>query len=106
MGDDPARPRTDPDVLDRLVSGHREFLAYVERRVGSRELAEDILQDAFVRAVEKLPGVAIAVSRFTSPPRGARSAPPPARAAVASGPRRSRSPIISAAYASACTGLR
>jgi RNA polymerase sigma factor (sigma-70 family) len=32
-----------------LVDNHRAFLRYLERRVGSREAAEDILQDAFVR---------------------------------------------------------
>jgi RNA polymerase sigma-70 factor (ECF subfamily) len=32
-----------------LVLNHRAFLGYLERRVGSREAAEDILQDAFVR---------------------------------------------------------
>lgn len=41
------------DVVSRLVAGHREFLGFLERRVGSRELAEDILQDAFVRGIER-----------------------------------------------------
>jgi RNA polymerase sigma-70 factor (ECF subfamily) len=39
--------------LDVLVENHREFLRYLERRVGSRALAEDILQDAFVRVMER-----------------------------------------------------
>ena len=30
------------DVVDLLVANHRDFLAFVERRVGSRELAEVI----------------------------------------------------------------
>jgi RNA polymerase sigma factor (sigma-70 family) len=34
-----------------LVDGHRELLAFVERRVGSRALAEDILQDTLVRTL-------------------------------------------------------
>jgi RNA polymerase sigma factor (sigma-70 family) len=42
-----------PDVLEVLVENHRRFLAFLERRVGSREEAEDILQDAFVRSLEK-----------------------------------------------------
>jgi len=42
-----------PEIAERLVAGHREFLAFLERRVGDRALAEDILQDAFVRSVEK-----------------------------------------------------
>jgi RNA polymerase sigma factor (sigma-70 family) len=36
-----------------LVDNHRQFLAFIQRRVGSRELAEDILQDAFVKSIEK-----------------------------------------------------
>ena len=42
-----------PDVLDVLVENHRRFLAFLERRVGSREAAEDILQDAFVRSLDR-----------------------------------------------------
>ena len=37
------------DAHDRLLENHRRFLAFLERRVGDRALAEDILQDAFVR---------------------------------------------------------
>jgi RNA polymerase sigma factor (sigma-70 family) len=37
--------------LDTLVENHRAFLRFLERRVQSRETAEDILQDAFGRAV-------------------------------------------------------
>jgi len=40
-------------VAAALVANHREFLAFVQRRVGSSALAEDILQDAFVRNMEK-----------------------------------------------------
>jgi RNA polymerase sigma-70 factor (ECF subfamily) len=36
-----------------LLENHRAFLAYLERRVGDRALAEDILQDAFVKVVER-----------------------------------------------------
>lgn len=41
-----------PAPLDVLVENHRAFLAYLERRVGDRALAEDILQDAFIRVVD------------------------------------------------------
>jgi RNA polymerase sigma-70 factor (ECF subfamily) len=41
-------------VLDVLVENHRRFLAFLERRVGSRDAAEDILQDAFVRGLERV----------------------------------------------------
>ena len=37
-----------------LVANHRAFLEFVQRRVGSRDVAEEILQDAFVRNVDKL----------------------------------------------------
>lgn len=50
---------TTPDpVLQRLVAGHRDFLSFLERRVGSRAQAEDLLQDAFVRGLPKLVDVA------------------------------------------------
>jgi RNA polymerase sigma-70 factor (ECF subfamily) len=42
-----------PDILKALVENHRRFLAFLERRVGSRVEAEDILQDGFVRALER-----------------------------------------------------
>lgn len=41
------------DVVVTLVAGHREFLAFVQRRVGDRAVAEEILQDAFVRSLAK-----------------------------------------------------
>jgi RNA polymerase sigma-70 factor (ECF subfamily) len=41
-------------TLQRLVDSHRQFLAFLERRVGSRAAAEDILQDAFVRGMGKI----------------------------------------------------
>ena len=37
-----------------LVENHRAFLGFLERRTGDRALAEDILQDAFVRNLERL----------------------------------------------------
>jgi len=46
-----ARPISD-EIVKTLVANHRRFLAFLERRVGSREVAEDILQDAFVRGLE------------------------------------------------------
>ena len=36
-----------------LLENHRAFLGYLERRVGDRALAEDILQDAFVKVVTR-----------------------------------------------------
>ena len=43
-----------PEVVATLVENHRRFLAFLERRVGSREVAEDILQDAFVRGLARV----------------------------------------------------
>lgn len=42
-----------PEVLEQLVENHREFLAYVQRRVGDRAIAEEILQDAFIRSLDR-----------------------------------------------------
>jgi RNA polymerase sigma factor (sigma-70 family) len=39
--------------LDVLLENHRAFLRYLERRVGDRALAEDILQEAFTKLVER-----------------------------------------------------
>jgi RNA polymerase sigma factor (sigma-70 family) len=44
---------TPDDLATILVAHHRELLAFVERRVHDRALAEEILQDAFVRGLEK-----------------------------------------------------
>src|SRR5918994_4280928 len=44
-----------PEIAQVLVDNHRRFLAFLQRRVPSREIAEDILQDAFVRGITKAP---------------------------------------------------
>ncbi len=44
----------DPEVSRVLVENHREFLRFLERRVGRRDVAEDILQEAFTRGLDKL----------------------------------------------------
>ncbi len=43
-----------PEVVRVLVDNHKRFLAFLERRVGSRDVAEDILQEAFVRGIDRL----------------------------------------------------
>jgi len=43
----------DAGPLAVLLENHRAFLRYLERRVGDRELAEDILQDAFVKVIDR-----------------------------------------------------
>jgi len=49
----PEARATTPDVVSRLVASHARFLAFLERRVASRQAAEDILQEAFVRALDR-----------------------------------------------------
>lgn len=39
-------------VVSRLLANHRSFLDFLAARVGSREDAEEILQNAFVRGVQ------------------------------------------------------
>lgn len=52
-------PETRPAdaTVARLVDSHRQFLAFLERRVGSRAAAEDILQEAFVRGITRADGL-------------------------------------------------
>ncbi len=42
-----------PAPLATLLENHRAFLSYLERRVGDRALAEDILQDAFAKVMDR-----------------------------------------------------
>jgi len=42
-----------PDVVRVLVENHDRFLGFLERRLGSREEAEDLLQEAFVRGLAR-----------------------------------------------------
>lgn len=43
-----------PEALARLVAHRHDFLAFLERRLGNRALAEDVLQEAFTRSLTKL----------------------------------------------------
>jgi RNA polymerase sigma factor (sigma-70 family) len=49
----PDAPGPPPEILDTLVANHRQFLAFLERRMGSRADAEDLLQDAFVKGLTR-----------------------------------------------------
>ncbi|HEY2031837.1 MAG TPA: sigma-70 family RNA polymerase sigma factor [Myxococcales bacterium] len=51
MNADPARQ----ELLATLAEHRRGFLSFLERRVGHRETAEDVLHDAFARSLDKLP---------------------------------------------------
>ena len=44
---------TTPEAVARLVQSHAQFLEFIERRVASRAVAEDILQEAFARALSR-----------------------------------------------------
>ena len=52
MTSDSSKSRANP-VAARLQANHRQFLSFLTARVGSREDAEEILQDAFVRSLQK-----------------------------------------------------
>lgn len=52
--DEPRIADTTPEVSAIFVANHRAFLAFLERRVGSRAIAEDILQEAFVRGLGRV----------------------------------------------------
>jgi RNA polymerase sigma factor (sigma-70 family) len=45
--------QTTPAPLVVLLENHRAFLRYLERRIGDRALAEDILQDAFAKVIAR-----------------------------------------------------
>jgi RNA polymerase sigma factor (sigma-70 family) len=45
------------EVVKTLVENHRAFLTFVEKRVNNRDVAEEILQSAFVKNVEKFDSV-------------------------------------------------
>jgi len=57
-GGEPHRDEaTAPDTVaatQALVENHRAFLGFLEKRVGSRALAEDLLQDAFAKGLDRL----------------------------------------------------
>ena len=46
-----------PDVAEVLADNHRRFLSFLARRVPTREIAEDILQEAFVRGLTRAPAL-------------------------------------------------
>lgn len=49
--DSPMRP-LDPALIEQLVSNHARFLAFLSRRLPSRQVAEDLLQQSLQRAVQ------------------------------------------------------
>lgn len=47
--------RDPAEVIAPLVESHRQFLRFLEARLGDRALAEDILQSAFAKGIERAP---------------------------------------------------
>ncbi len=54
-GDEGAELPIGREVTDVLVENHRAFLGFLERRLGRRDLAEDVLQEAFTRSLRSPP---------------------------------------------------
>lgn len=52
-GQDPDTLPAEGEVVQRLVEGHRDFLAFLQARVASPAVAEELLQQAYVRSLEK-----------------------------------------------------
>lgn len=55
--EEPEEARPDAEALPALLANRREFLSFLERRVGDRAAAEDLLQEAFVRSLDRLPAL-------------------------------------------------
>lgn len=47
----PIHNESSGSLVEKLYAENARFLAFIEKRVGSRELAEEILQDAYVRGL-------------------------------------------------------
>ncbi|HEY1907810.1 MAG TPA: RNA polymerase sigma factor [Myxococcaceae bacterium] len=43
------------ELLSAMAENRRAFLSFLERRVGHRETAEDLLQESFARSLDKVP---------------------------------------------------
>ena len=50
---EPIRSPRESALTAVLVENYTRFLRFLERRVGSRDVAEDLLQDAFVRGMDR-----------------------------------------------------
>jgi len=48
----PVSAQPAPELAEHLAHNHREFLGFLEKRLGSRSEAEDVLQEAFVKGLE------------------------------------------------------
>lgn len=67
-----------PYLVEALAESHQQFLGFLERRVGDRALAEDLLQAAYVKGIERgsqIRGEESAVAWFYRLLRNARVCP-------------------------------
>ena len=48
-------PPARDEILSVMTENRSAFLSFLERRVGHRELAEDVLHEAFARSLDRLP---------------------------------------------------
>src|SRR5919204_3126803 len=57
LDDQEGKPEMPPrhELARALVENRRAFLSFLESRVGRHEVAEDVLQEAFARSLDKLP---------------------------------------------------
>jgi RNA polymerase sigma factor (sigma-70 family) len=53
LDDEIPAPAASSQVVAQLVANHRDFLRFVERRVGNRAIAEEIIQEAFVTSLDR-----------------------------------------------------
>ncbi len=54
MSDTETTLPTTSEIIAQLVASHREFLGFVQRRVGDRALAEEIVQEALVKSLDRI----------------------------------------------------
>lgn len=62
-----------PHLVETLAESHQQFLGFLERRVGDRVLAEDLLQAAYMNGTHH----ALLPPTFTQPARPQRHGPLP-----------------------------
>ncbi len=55
QAEQPGELPTRGELLAAIAENRRDFLSFLERRVGHREVAEDVLQEAYARSLDKLP---------------------------------------------------
>jgi len=53
MQDEAGHAPASAEVVERLVAAHRDFLKFLEARLPSRAVAEEVLQSAYARTLEK-----------------------------------------------------